>query len=113
MFRRLSSFLLVALAIAFAGHASNAAPFTAGNIVVVRVGSGSALTNAATQVFMDEYAPSGSNQTPVQSIAMPLIGAAADNKHLTLSGNNTLDGFVTRSFDSHYLVLTGYLAAPG
>ena len=47
---------------------ANAARFTGGNVVVYRVGDGgSALTNAAAPVFLDEYGPTG---TKAQSVAL-------------------------------------------
>jgi len=79
-------------------------------MVVARVGDGSAtLTAAATEVFLDEYTPSG---TLVQTIALP-TSVSGNNRILTASGNNTYELGLTRSADGHYLVLTGYSAAPG
>jgi hypothetical protein len=90
--------------------ASSAAPFTPGNLVVVRVGDGSAtLTSAATATFLVEYTPSG---TLVQTVALPVADAGA-NQTLTISGTSTADGQLTRSVDGAYLVLAGYDAAPG
>ena len=87
----------------------NAAGFTAGNIVVYRVGDGTAsLTNAATAVFLDEYTPAG---VLVQTIALPTSASGA-NKRLTASGTATSEGLLTRSVDGQYLLLTGYDAAP-
>jgi hypothetical protein len=88
----------------------NAQSFTPGNIVVARVGDGSAtLTNAATEVYLDEFSPDG---TLVRSIAMP-TSVNGTNRVLTASGNATTELNMTRSADGHYLVLTGYSAAPG
>ena len=89
---------------------ASAAPFTPGNIIVARVGDGSAtLTTAATEVFLDEYTPSG---TLVQSIALP-TSVSSTNRILTATGTGTAELNMTRSADGHYLVLTGYGAAPG
>ena len=86
------------------------AQFTQGNLVVYRVGDGSAaLTSAATAVFLDEYSPSG---TLVQSIPMPTAVAGA-NKRITASGSATSEGLITRSVDRKYLVFAGYDAAVG
>ena len=86
------------------------AAFTAGNLVVYRVGDGStALSNASTAVFLDEYSPSGAL---VQTINMPTSASGA-NQPLTASGIATSEGFLTVSADGHYLTLTGYAAAPG
>jgi hypothetical protein len=87
-----------------------AAPFTPGNIVVARVGDGSAgLTSAATEVFLDEYTPSG---TLVQSVALP-TSVIDNNLILTATGNGITELGLTRSADGHYLVLTGYSTPPG
>jgi predicted extracellular nuclease len=86
-----------------------AAAFAAGNIVVYRVGTGTALTSAATAVFLDEYTPSG---TFVQSIQMPTADSGAQQT-LTASGTATSEGLLTLSADGHYLLVTGYDSAPG
>jgi hypothetical protein len=88
----------------------SAAPFKPGNIVVARVGDGSAaLSTEAAAVFLDEYTPSG---TLVQSVALP-TAAFGDNRSLTATGNATGELALTRSADGHYLVLAGYGTAPG
>jgi hypothetical protein len=87
------------------------ASFTAGNIVVYRVGDGSAAgTSAATAVFLDEYTPGG---TLVQSVAMPTADSGTQQT-LTASGAaNASEGYLNRSADGAYLILTGYDAAVG
>src|ERR1043165_7636228 len=83
-----------------------AAPFTAGNLVLYRVGDGAAaLGSGGTAVFLDEYTPSG---TFVQSVALP-TGAGG----LVASGTATTEGFLSRSEDGRYLVVPGYRAALG
>ncbi len=90
--------------------AAVAAPFTPGNIVVARIGDGSAALNtAAAAVFLDEYTPSG---TLVQSIAMP-TAVTGNNRILTVSGNATSELALARTADGRSLVLAGYGAAPG
>ncbi|MDW8310353.1 MAG: hypothetical protein RMK20_13345, partial [Verrucomicrobiales bacterium] len=70
---------------------ATAAPITPGNLIVYRVGDGTAaLSAAAAPVFLDEYTPSGSL---VQSIALPTTGAAA----LTAVGNATTEGIMSFS----------------
>src|SRR5205814_1706514 len=82
-----------------------AAAFTAGNLVVYRVGDGSAaLTATATAVFLDEYTPGG---TLVQSIAMPTT-VNGSNRRLTATGNSSTEGLMTRSVDGNYLIAAGY-----
>ena len=83
--------------------------FTAGNIVVYRVGAGAtALSNATAAVFLDEYTSTG---ILVQSIALPTadtsVGGIA-NQTLTAIGNSALEGLLTRSVDGRFLMLTGY-----
>lgn len=88
----------------------SAAQFIPGNLVIYRVGDGSAvLTSAATPVFIDEYSPAGAL---VQSLAMPTAAAGA-NKRITASGTATSEGLITRSVDGRFVLLTGYDAAPG
>ena len=87
----------------------SAAGFTSGDIVVVRVGDGTAaLSGVVTAVFLDEYNASG---TLVQSIASPTSGAGA-NRRVTVSGSATTEG-ARASADGRYLSLGGYDADPG
>jgi len=89
---------------------SQGASFTAGNLVVVRVGTGTgALSSAATAAFLDEYTPAG---TLVQSIALPTADAAG-NRTFTLSGTATSEGALSLSSDGQYLLLGGFAAAVG
>ncbi len=83
--------------------------FTAGNIVIYRVGTGAtALSNATAAVFLDEYTSAG---VLVQSIAMPTVDTTiggVTNQSLTAIGNSALEGLLTRSADGRFLLLTGY-----
>ncbi|GAB3585813.1 IPT/TIG domain-containing protein [Hymenobacter daeguensis] len=89
---------------------ASAAPFTPGNIVVARVGDGTAtLGSTATAVFLVEYTPAG---TVVQTIALPTT-ATSPQRALTASGTSTSELALTRSADGQYLILTGYDAAVG
>lgn len=104
--------VLTFLAAAFAlGPALvSAAPFRPGNIVVARVGDGTAaLSAAAAAVFLDEYTPAG---VLVQSLPLP-TSVSGNNRILTAAGNATTELALTRSVDGRYLVLTGYGTAPG
>lgn len=83
----------------------HAAPFTTGNIVVYRVGTGSGpLVNTGNPVFLDEYTPLG---VLVQSIAMP-TAVNGDQKRLVASGTATSDGLISLTSNGAYLVLPGY-----
>ncbi len=88
-----------------------AAGFTAGNVVVEQFGDGSAaLSSAATPVFILEYLPSTAAQaSPVQTITIPGTGST----RLTVAGNATSEGFLTRSTDRNILTLPGYDADAG
>lgn len=92
---------------AAAGASAWAAAFTAGDVVIYRIGTGaSSLTNASTAVFLDEYSTSG---TLVQSIAVDTTGT---NK-LTASGTATSEGMINLSSNGNYLALPGYDSATG
>ena len=69
----------------------------------------SALTGAATDVFLDEYTPSG---TLVQSVALPTSAVGA-NRRVTMSGTATSEGALALSADGRYLTLAGFDADPG
>jgi len=100
-------FLVVSFFLATVAHG---APFTAGNIVVYRVGTGAAaLTANATEAFLDEYTPAGAL---VQTIALPTADAGA-NQILTNSGSATTEGLMTRSSNGQFLVMAGYDAPVG
>ena len=85
---------------------ADAAPFTPGNLAVLRVGTGAALNNAGTAVFIDEYTPAG---VLVQSIAVPPAGVP----QLVLSGTATAEGALMRSPNGSYLCFGGYDAPAG
>ena len=87
-----------------------AAAFTPANLVVVRVGDGSAAPNGtAASVFLDEYTPAGAL---VQSVPMP-TSAAGSNRPLTMSNSASSEGALALSADGRYLTLAGYSATPG
>jgi hypothetical protein len=86
------------------------AQITPGNLVVLRVGDGSAsLTNAATAVFLDEYTTAGAY---VQTVALPTAASGAQ-RAFACSGTATSEGALTQSVDGNYLIAAGYGAAPG
>jgi hypothetical protein len=88
-----------------------AAAFTPGDLVVARVGAGgvTALSSAATALFLDEYTTTG---TLVQTLALPttVIGSQL---MLTIQGTATSEGFLQLSANGQYLTLAGYNAATG
>jgi hypothetical protein len=84
--------------------------FTAGDVVIYRVGDGStALGTNGAPVFLDEYTPAGAL---VQSVPLPTT-ASGSNKPLVASGSANSEGELTLSADSRFLVATGYDAAVG
>ncbi len=89
--------------------------FTPGDLVVTRVGTGSAaLTPNAAAVFLDEYTTAG---VLVQSIALPTSSSGA-NVALTLTGTNGTtskfpEGLLQLSPDGTTLSLAGYNQTPG
>ena len=88
-----------------AGALANAVAFTAGNVAIYRVGTGTGiLVNTGNPVFIDEYTPSG---MLAQSIALPTT-ANGSNAPLIGSGTATSDGLLTRSVDGNCLWMTGY-----
>ncbi len=76
-------------------------PFTAGNIVVSRMGAGTTGPFSSTNnVYLDEYTPTGNW---VRSLALPSTSGAA-----LLQSNNIDEGRLSRSQDGQYLTLAGY-----
>lgn len=92
---------------------AGAQSFGNGNLVVVRIGSGTTTLTAgpAQRVYLDEYTVCGQL---VRSIPLPdtVIGA---NKRLTLpiSTSDYSEGYISRSADGQYLALGGYDATSG
>ncbi|HEY8898651.1 MAG TPA: T9SS type A sorting domain-containing protein [Niastella sp.] len=79
-------------------------PFTAGNIVVYRVGDGSAvLGGTGEKVYLDEYTANG---VLVQSILMPTT-TSGSNSLLTAIGTDFTTGYLNLSADGKYLVVPG------
>jgi hypothetical protein len=87
-----------------------ASPIAPTDLIVTRVGAGTALSANGTAVFIDQYNSSTAAQTaPVQSIALPTTGASA----FTVHGTTTTEGYVAASADGHTAALAGYAAAAG
>lgn len=101
--------VVVAMMMFVSAGTASAAPFTPGNLVVTRVGTGAApLGTDTVRVFIDEYTTGGSL---VQSIALPFSGTGA--AVLTLPGNNSQHGRLMLSADGAYLMLAGYNTQAG
>lgn len=95
---------ILSVVLVTAGPAGAAPPFTPGDIVVYRVGTGSNLTSASAPVFLDEYNPQGALQ---ESVAMPTT-TSLPNYQFTASGSADSEGLLTLSADGNYLMATGY-----
>ena len=93
--------------------AAQAALFTPGNLVVVRVGDGTTATptllSTAITTCLLEYTPGG---TLVQTITLP-TAASGTNAALTNTGSSNSDALLSRSADGRYLLITGYDVASG
>ncbi len=90
--------------------------FTSGDLVVYRVGTGSAaLSSASTAVTLDEFLPGTAGQAaPAFSLPMPTTtGSGTTPNPLTASGSATSEGGLTLSTDGTTLLVPGYDSAPG
>ena len=106
--KRFTILSICLLAVLFGIHGTVNAQFTAGNLVIYRVGDGvSALASTGNAVFLDEYTTSG---TLVQSVPMPTTASGA-NFPLVCAGTASSEGLMTRSADGNYLIMAGYGAA--
>jgi hypothetical protein len=89
-------------------------PFTAGNIVVTRMGNGSTtLSTAATQTSIVEYTPTGTlvqEPTFQSSATIPTPGSAP---FLNMSGSTANEGFGTTATDGSFFGLLGYNVSNG
>src|SRR4051812_48316445 len=81
--------------------AQSPAPFTSGNILVLRVGNGSAtVASTANPVFLDEYPPTG---TLVQVIALPVVGGIGDTLYRATFGSGNAEGLINLSANGQYV----------
>ncbi len=95
--------------IAATGGSAHAAGFAAGDLVIYRVGTGTAaLSSVATAVSLDEYTTAGSL---VQSIALPSNATAGPS--LVASGSASSEGLITLSGDGRSLLVPGYFGTAG
>lgn len=114
MVRIASAAGVLTVGLASPAHASTV--FTAGDVVVYRVGTGAAaLSGTSTAVTLDEYLPSSANQATAQfSLAMPIAaGTGTTPNPLTASGSASSEGGLSLSTDGTTLLIPGYAAATG
>jgi hypothetical protein len=106
----LATLAALVLLASVAATAASAAPLTPGDVVVYRVGAGSAaLSSSATPVFLDEYEPSGKF---VETINLP-TAVSGSNKPLFASGSASSEGLLTLSPDDNWLAFGGYDTTSG
>ena len=113
--RRNFAALLAAVGLGIAAPAANA-QLASGNVVVERVGDGSAaLSTSATAVFLDTYLPGIANQSSPTSTATILSAGTANatTNLLTLSGTAITEGQITRSSNGLFITLSGFSAPAG
>jgi hypothetical protein len=88
-----------------AGSSTPPVPFTAGNLVVYRVGNGiNSLSSDGNNVFLDEYTTNG---TLVQSVGLP-VTQTGSNAAFVASGTVVSEGGLSLSTNGLYLLATGY-----
>lgn len=97
------TFLLLAAAVS---APQLSAQFALDRLSVLRVGdgAGSISSSSAAPLFIDEYARTGTGQSPSYSVAIPSSGADA----LTLSMTATSEGALSLSADGRFLTFAGY-----
>ena len=92
--------------------AVTAQPFNTANLVVLRLGDGTApaVSSNAQPYFIDELSvTSGSSATTVRTISLPTAG----NNACTGSGTTTFEGGGTTSWDGRYVVTQCFTAPVG
>ncbi|MEI7686193.1 MAG: Ig-like domain-containing protein, partial [Planctomycetota bacterium] len=69
--------------------------------------------SGAAALSIVEYLPTGAGQSAVQAVALPTTVSATGNAALTQSISATSEGYLTRTQNGAYLLVTGYNAATG
>jgi hypothetical protein len=104
---------LTLAALVFLTHAEGRAQFTAGFVVVERVGDGSGLSSSASPLFLDVYDPTTASQaSPATTLALPTT-AAGSQMAVTDAGGTSVGGLLTRTADGLRLIVPGYNAPVG
>ena len=90
------------------GICSYGGAWTAGNLVVSRIGSGDAYPTGSVGVamFLEQITPAGS---AVSTLPMATVGT----ERLVISGSSTAEGFISRTESGDAIVVPGYDAAVG
>ncbi len=90
--------------------------FTSGDLVVEQINAATnsaTPTGAASPVFLSEYAPTGSQSSPVATVPIWSSATSGSSNPLTLSGTAASEGSLSLSANNDYLVLAGYDTAAG
>jgi hypothetical protein len=104
---RHNSTIISISALVVASLTSAHAQFTAGDLVVLQDGTGSAaLTSAGTAINLDEFTTLGA---AAFSVAIPSTGSS----ELVNSGTATSEGEISLSANDQYIVVSGYNAPAG
>jgi hypothetical protein len=108
--KKINHWLLIACFLIPFGVNSQA-PFKSGNIVVVRLGDGSAIDpqNPTVPMFLDEYTPTGAF---VQSVALPTVDNGSNLRMSQVFYNGDIS-LLTLSPNKEFLTLVGFKASPG
>lgn len=107
---RLGGWLLAASLPLAALPAAAQTAFTAGNLVVYRVGDGTgSLSGNGNPVFLEEFAPTGG--TPVQTIALPSTEPTPPQRPCIGAGSATSEGYISLSNDGQFVVGACYAQA--
>jgi hypothetical protein len=112
-FKTLVLLLILLSEFSFSKLSNAQTPFTPGNLIVVRVGSGfQSLSNQSQLIKLIEMTPAGST---VQEISLPynsLMESGGNNK-IVAQGSSSNDANITLSGNGQYFVLGGYSADTG
>jgi hypothetical protein len=115
MYRFVRRFGILA-ALSCAVFVSQGAPvqgqFASGNLVVLRVGDGSAaLTAAGTAIFLDQFNTSSIGQAPSYTLALPTVSGATTR--IVNAGSSGSEGQISFNSATSTVAIPGYDAAVG
>ncbi len=99
-----TSLCFIALLVLVCSMGMSQTAFTAGNIVVLRMGNGAGPYSSSNAVYLDEYTAAGAF---VRTHAMPTTGTPLYQNY------SAEEGYLTRSVDGQYLTMVGYTVAAG
>ena len=106
-------FTILLLELSLSNVSKAQTPFTPGNLIVVRVGSGfQTLSNQSQLIKLIEMTPAGAT---VQEISLPYntLMESGGNHKIVAQGSSSNDANITLSGNGQYFVLGGYSADTG